>query len=100
MACGAAGIVVAIVVAVQDFPLGLVVFACALAGVAAALYGILRRGIARAVGLGAGAALIAASIIVLLASVGPIDLVAVALLLAALALARTAFSVPREGSAA
>ena len=76
----------------QDFPFGLVVFACALAGVAAALYGILRRGIARAVGLGAGAALIAASIIVLLASVGAIDLAAVALLLAALALARTAFS--------
>src|SRR4051794_14234832 len=60
---GAAGFGLAIVVAVQAFPRGLITLACVAIAVAAAWYGALRRGAVRVAGLsvgvlGAGAAIV------------------------------------------
>ncbi len=90
---GAAGVVLAIVVAVDDFPLGLVVLACALLGAGAAWYGVLRPGAARVLGLGVGAVLFAAAVVLVIASVQAADLIALGALAVALGLARTAFEV-------
>jgi diacylglycerol kinase family enzyme len=90
---GAAGIVLAIANAVSDFPLGLIALACALLGIAAAGYGVLRRGTARRLGIGAGVVLFVIAIVLVIASVHWTDLVALAALAAALALGRAVFEV-------
>jgi diacylglycerol kinase family enzyme len=61
---GAASVVLAIAVAVANFPDGLSVLACLVLALVAAWYGVRRRGAARAAGL-AGAALLAAAAVVL-----------------------------------
>jgi diacylglycerol kinase family enzyme len=86
----AAGVALAIALAIDDFPLGLVALACLLAGAAAALYGVLRHGLARVLGIAVGGVLLLAVATFLLTSW--LRLVDVALLLAALALARSAFT--------
>jgi diacylglycerol kinase family enzyme len=52
---GVGGLALAVVVAVQEFPSGLIALACVGVALAAAWYGILRRGPARVAGLSAGA---------------------------------------------
>ena len=51
LAVGAATIVLALWVAVSEFPRGLLLLGCILVAVAAAWYGLLRRGTVRVVGL-------------------------------------------------
>jgi diacylglycerol kinase family enzyme len=55
----------AIVVAVQEFPRGLIALACVALGAAGAWYGVLRRGAVRLAGLAAGALGLAAAILLL-----------------------------------
>ena len=67
---GAATLVLAVAVAVDEFPRGLVLLGCVAVAAAAAWYGVLRRGIARVAGLGvAGLALVGG--LVLLVAGGP-----------------------------
>jgi diacylglycerol kinase family enzyme len=54
LALMAATLILAVVVAVQDFPRGVSVLACLVLGALAAWWGLLRRGVARIVGLGIG----------------------------------------------
>src|SRR3954454_21176151 len=56
----------AIAVAVQEFPRGLIVLACVALGAVGAWYGLLRRGAARVAGLTAGALCGGAAILLLL----------------------------------
>jgi diacylglycerol kinase family enzyme len=58
----AAAVVLAAVVAIQNFPRGLTVLACILLAVAVAWWGLLRRGIARGLAFGAAVALLAGAI--------------------------------------
>jgi diacylglycerol kinase family enzyme len=63
---GVTTIVVAIAEAVANFPNGIVVLACLTLAVIAGWYGIRRRGVERAVGLGVAALLLVASVVLLL----------------------------------
>jgi diacylglycerol kinase family enzyme len=62
LACGIAGLALAVVVAVEEFPRGAVVLACTALAAAAAWYGLLRTGAARVAGLAAGAAGLGATV--------------------------------------
>src|SRR6476619_3571040 len=55
---GLGGFALAIVVAVQEFPRGLIALACVVVAASAAWYGVLRRGPVRVAGLGVGAAIV------------------------------------------
>jgi diacylglycerol kinase family enzyme len=59
------GMALAVVVAVQEFPRGLIAFACVALGAAGAWYGVLRRGAVRVAGLAVGALGLAAAILLL-----------------------------------
>jgi len=87
----AVSILVAVLTAVQQFPRGLFVLVCVAAALVAGWYGLIRRGAARALGLGAAVVL---AVIAVLLIVGE-DPVAVAIVVGALWLAlgagRTAF---------
>ena len=61
---GVAGMALAIVVAVQEFPRGLIALACVALGAAGAWYGVLRRGAVRVAGLAVGALGLAAAFLV------------------------------------
>jgi diacylglycerol kinase family enzyme len=88
---GLGALVLAVVVAVQEFPRGLVALACVALAAAAAWYGILRRGAARVAGLSAGAAGLVA-VILLLVGGRPLEALLVAAAAAlAVAFARVAF---------
>ncbi|MFG1813628.1 diacylglycerol/lipid kinase family protein [Kribbella sp. NPDC049174] len=91
---GTATVVLGVVESVNQFPRGLGLLACVVIAAAAAWYGILRRGIARVVGLVvAGAAL--AGALILLAAGGRfgVDLLVVVGLLITLAAVRASFAV-------
>jgi diacylglycerol kinase family enzyme len=89
---GPAALVLALIVAIQDFPDGLVVLGLVYAGGLVAWYGVLRRGVVRAIGLAVGAIAFAAAILLLLDDrVVEIALI-VGGLVAAGGLARTALS--------
>ncbi|MDA0167422.1 diacylglycerol kinase family protein, partial [Solirubrobacter ginsenosidimutans] len=90
---GAATVVFAIGNAVSVFPRGLIVLACVLIAGACAWYGVLRRGIARVVGL-ALAALLFAGVLVVIAADGArfADLLIIAGFLMSLAASRAAFA--------
>jgi diacylglycerol kinase family enzyme len=62
---GLAGMALAVVVAVQEFPRGLIALACVGLGAAGAWYGVLRRGAVRVAGLAVGALGLAAAILLL-----------------------------------
>ena len=101
---GAATVALAVVVAVSEFPRGLVLLGLVLVAGASAWYGALRRGIARVAGLGVAALALAGTLVVLV--VGGerfMDLLVVGGLLASLAASRAAFSVhvdlPRDPAA-
>jgi hypothetical protein len=90
---GFGGLGLAVVVAVQEFPRGLIALACVTLGAAAAWYGVLRSGPARVAGLAAGAlGLVAAIVLVARERLLEEALVLGALVLSG-SLARTAFNV-------
>ena len=86
----AAGLALAVAIAIGDFPLGLAVLACSPLGAAAVWYGLLRRGLPRLLGIAVGV-LLFAIVLVLLASWA--RLLDIAVLAAGLALARAALAV-------
>jgi diacylglycerol kinase family enzyme len=88
---GAATAVLGVVVAVDQFPRGLVLVVCVVVAGAAACYGVLRRGAFRVVGLTVAAlALVGALVLVVVTGDVLVDLLVVAGLLVSVALAREA----------
>jgi diacylglycerol kinase family enzyme len=84
-------LIVAIVLAVVEFPRGLIVLVCIALALGAGWYGLVRRGVARAIGLGA-AVVLAVVALVLLVSRDPVaTLVVVAALWLSIVAARLAF---------
>ena len=88
----AVGLGLAIAVAVDEFPRGLVVLAFTVLALGAAWYGVLRRGTARIAGLAIAAVLVVAGVVFVISSARVADLVVFALLAAAVGVARIAFS--------
>ncbi len=87
---GASGL--AVVVAAQQFPRGLIALGCVALAAAAAWYGVLRRGAARALGLAVGALGLGAAILLLLSDRLLEQLVVAAAIVLSVACARAAFS--------
>lgn len=86
---GAAALVLAVVVAVNEFPRGLVLLGCVVVAGVAAWYGALRRGAARIIGLIVAAVALAGAVVLLVTHGTPfVDLLVVAGLLVSLAAAR------------
>jgi diacylglycerol kinase family enzyme len=91
---GLATLVLAIVVAIREFPRGLGLLGCVLVAGACGWYGVLRRGIARVAGLTVAAlALAGASALVVLGGAPLVDLLVVTGLVLCLAAARAVFVV-------
>jgi diacylglycerol kinase family enzyme len=91
---GAATFVLAVTVAVIQFPRGLFLLGCVVLAGAAAWYGVLRRGIARAAGLTvAGVALVVALVLVLTGGSLLVNVLVVAGLLVFLAASRAAVAI-------
>ena len=90
---GAATLVFGVVNAVNEFPRGLIFLACVVIAVAAACYGVLRRGIARTAGLYvAGLALVGALLVIVLGGDFGRDLLLIVGLLVTLAATRASFT--------
>lgn len=90
----AATLALAIAVAIDQFPRGLVLLGCVLVAALATRYGVLRRGIARVVGLTvAGIALAAALALIITGGSPLVDLLVVASLVVSLAATRATFAV-------
>jgi diacylglycerol kinase family enzyme len=90
----AATLVLAIVVAINQFPRGLVVLGCVLLAGVSAWYGLRRRGIARVAGvIVAAVALAAAMVLIVTRGARLVDLLVVAGVLVSLAAASAAFTV-------
>ena len=90
---GAATIVLALWVAVSEFPRGLLLLGCILVAVAAAWYGLLRRGTVRVMALLAAAlALIGATVVLLTRGAPLVDVLIVVGVLICLAAASAAFT--------
>src|SRR3954468_24400944 len=86
-----AGLALAVVVAVQEFPRGLIVLACVALGAAGAWYGILRRGAPRIAGLTVGALGAGAAIVLLVGDRLLEQVLVVAALALSVACGRVAF---------
>ena len=94
LALGAVTAVVAVVVAVREFPRGLALLALVLICAAAAWFGVVRRGPGRVIGLAIAALALAGALALLVARGDPgLDVLVVAGLLLSLLAARTAISV-------
>ena len=94
LVAAAATIVLAVVVAVGEFPRGLLLVGCVLITGVAAWYGVLRRGLPRVVGLiVAGLGLVGALFLLLTRGAPFVDVLVVVGLLVSLAAARAAFAV-------
>jgi diacylglycerol kinase family enzyme len=89
---GSGGLALAVVVAVQEFPRGLIALICVAVAAAAAWYGVLRRGPLRVAGLCVGVLGIGAAVVLVLSDRLFEQLVIVALLALSGACARTAFA--------
>ena len=90
----AATVALAVAVAVGEFPRGLLLLGCVLITGAAAWYGVLRRGLARVVGLVVAGLALAGALVLLVTRGAPlVDLLVVGGLLVSLAAARAAFAV-------
>jgi diacylglycerol kinase family enzyme len=90
----AATLVLAIVVAINQFPRGLVLSGCVLLAGVSAWYGLRRRGIARVVGVIVAAVALAAAVLLIVTRGAPlVDLLVVAGVLVSLAAASAAFTV-------
>jgi diacylglycerol kinase family enzyme len=90
---GVGGLGLAIVIAVHEFPRGLIALACVALACTAAWYGVLRRGAARVAGLSVGAVGLGAAIVLLAADRLLEELLVVAALVLGCACARAAFGV-------
>jgi diacylglycerol kinase family enzyme len=90
---GFGGLALAVVVAVQEFPRGLIALACVTLAAAAAWYGVLRRGPVRFAGLTVGALGLAAAIVLLVSDRLLEEALVVAALVGSGACARAAFGV-------
>ena len=91
---GAATIILAVAVAVSEFPRGLAVLGCVLLAGAAAWYGVLRRGVARVAGLTvAGLALAGAVALIVVGGERFVDLLVLAGFLVSVAAARATLNV-------
>jgi hypothetical protein len=88
---GAAGFGLAVVVAVQEFPRGLIALACVMLAVAATWYGVLRRSVARVAGLSIGVLGLFAAILLLIGHRLLEEVLIVAALVLSGACARAAF---------
>ncbi|MEU8225704.1 diacylglycerol kinase family protein [Kribbella sp. NPDC048915] len=89
---GTATAVLAVVIAIREFPRGLIITACLAVAALAAGYGVLRRGVARLAGLYIGGlALLGAVILVVVGGTFLADLLVIGGLLVTLAAARVAF---------
>ena len=89
-----ATVVLAVAVAVGEFPRGLLLLGCVLITGAAAWYGVLRRGSARVVGLIVAGLGLGGALVLLVTRGAPlVDLLVVVGLLVSLATARAAFAV-------
>ncbi len=86
------GLGLAVVVAVQEFPRGLIALACVGLATAAAWYGVLRRGAARVAGLSVGALGLGAAILLVVSDRLLEELIVVVALLLSVVCARTAFA--------
>jgi len=91
LALGAAALLLATVTAVREFPRGAVVLACTALALACGWYGLVRRGIARAAGLGAAALLMAGAVVLIIAREPLTSAMVVAAGFLAFATARAAF---------
>jgi diacylglycerol kinase family enzyme len=92
LVAGTATAVLAVVIAIREFPRGLIISACLVVAALAAGYGVLRRGVARLAGLYiAGLAVLGAVILVVVGGTFLADLLVVGGLLVTLAAARAAF---------
>jgi Diacylglycerol kinase catalytic domain len=87
-----ASVILAVISAVVHFPRGLIVLACLVVALGAALFGVLRRGMARVLGLGIAVVALAVAVILLLGRDPLLTVAIVVAALAALAAARAAFS--------
>jgi diacylglycerol kinase family enzyme len=85
------GLGLAVVVAVQEFPRGLIALVCVAVASAAAWYGVLRRGAARIIGLSVGALGLGAAVLLLVSDRLLEALLVVAALVLGCACARAAF---------
>ena len=90
---GLAGLALAAVIAVQEFPRGLIALACVTIAAAAAWFGIVRRGAARVAGLAIGAAGLAVAIGLLVGERLLEELLVVAALVLGCVLGRAAFAI-------
>ena len=91
---GAATVVLAVAVAVNEFPRGLVLLGCVVVAAAAAWYGVLRRGAARVAGLTVAALALATAVLVLvLGGTRFVDLLVLVGLVVTVAAARATMAV-------
>jgi Diacylglycerol kinase catalytic domain len=88
---GLGGLALAVVVAVQEFPRGLIALGCVVVAVSAAWYGVLRRGAVRVAGLSVGVLGLGAAILLLLSDRLLEQVLVVAALVLSGACARAAF---------
>ena len=91
-----AGLALAVVIAVQEFPRGLIALACVTIGAAAAWFGIVRRGAARVAGLAIGVVGLAVPIALLVGERLLEELVVAGLLVLGCILGRAAFAIRAE----
>jgi diacylglycerol kinase family enzyme len=93
LALMSASLILAVVVAVQDFPRGVSVVACLVLAVAAAWWGVVRRGVARVAGVGLSLLLLAGSVVLVVLEGRLLeDVLILAGLALSLAAARTVFA--------
>ena len=93
LAFGVGGLALAAVVAVQEFPRGLIALGCVVLAAGAAWYGILRRGAPRVLGLAVGVLGLGAAVLLLVSDRLLEQLLVVGALVLSVICARTAFSV-------
>jgi diacylglycerol kinase family enzyme len=98
--CGLVGLALAVIIAIQEFPRGLIALACVTIAAAAAWFGIIRRGPARIAGLAIGAAGLGAAIALLVGERLLEELLVAAALALACVLGRAAFAIHTELPAA
>jgi diacylglycerol kinase family enzyme len=91
LALTAVALVLAVVATVREFPHGLIVLACIAVGLACGWYGLVRRGAARAAGLGAAVVLAVGAVVALVSAQPLITIAVVVALWLAIGATRLAF---------
>ena len=91
---GAATLVLAVAVAINEFPRGLILLGCVVVAGLAAWYGALRRGIVRVLGLSAAAVVLLGAVVLLIVDgAGGADLLILVGLVVSLAAARATMKI-------